>query len=42
MTSTETYSEARTHTVQAAADLYVVDSAEVQAVKAAWTAVSVS
>ena len=42
MTSTETYSEARAHTVQAATDLYGADSAEVQAVEAAWTAVSVS
>lgn len=42
MTSTETYSGARAHTVQAATDLYGADSAEVQAVEAAWTAVSVS
>jgi zinc metalloprotease ZmpA len=42
MTSTETYSEARAHTVQAATDLYGAGSAEVAAVEAAWTAVSVS
>jgi zinc metalloprotease ZmpA len=42
MTSTETYSEARAHTVQAATDLYGAGSPEVQTVEAAWTAVSVS
>jgi zinc metalloprotease ZmpA len=42
MTSTETYSEARGHTVQAATDLYGAGSPEVAAVEAAWTAVSVS
>ena len=42
MTSTETYSDARAHTIQAATDLYGDGSPEVQAVEAAWTAVSVS
>jgi zinc metalloprotease ZmpA len=42
MTSTETYSDARAHTIQAATDLYGEGSPEVQAVEAAWTAVSVS
>ncbi|UYM07491.1 M4 family metallopeptidase [Solicola gregarius] len=41
MVSTETYADAREHTVQAATDLYGEGSAEVQAVEAAWTAVSV-
>jgi len=41
MTSTETYAEAREHTVQAATDLYGAGSAEVTATEAAWTAVSV-
>ncbi|HYJ66341.1 MAG TPA: M4 family metallopeptidase [Nocardioidaceae bacterium] len=42
MTSTETYSDARAHTIQAATDLYGAGSPEVQTVEAAWTAVSVS
>src|SRR5699024_10100833 len=42
MVSTETYAQAREHTVQAATDLYGADSAEVTAVEAAWSAVSVS
>lgn len=42
MVSTETYAQAREHTVQAATDLYGDGSAEVKAVEAAWTAVSVS
>lgn len=42
MTSTETYAKARVDTVQAATDLYGAGSAEVAAVKAAWSAVSVS
>ena len=42
MTSTETYAEAREHTVQAATDLYGAGSPEAAAVKAAWSAVSVN
>ena len=42
MTSTETYAKARLDTVQAATDLYGASSTEVAAVKAAWSAVSVS
>jgi Zn-dependent metalloprotease len=42
MTSTETYAKARLDTVQAATDLYGASSPEVTAVKAAWSAVSVS
>ncbi|KQX72564.1 M4 family metallopeptidase [Aeromicrobium sp. Root472D3] len=42
MTSTETYARARLDTVQAATDLYGASSTEVAAVKAAWSAVSVS
>ena len=41
MTSTETYAEAREHTVAAATDLYGEGSAEVKGVEAAWTAVAV-
>lgn len=42
MTSTETYAKARLDTVKSATDLYGASSAEVAAVKAAWSAVSVS
>ena len=42
MTSTETYAKARLDTVSAATDLYGASSAEVQATKAAWSAVSVN
>ncbi|MET0821537.1 MAG: M4 family metallopeptidase [Aeromicrobium sp.] len=42
MTSTETYAKARLDTVKAATDLYGASSTEVAAVKAAWSAVSVS
>ncbi len=42
MTSNETYHYARLDTIDAATDLYGASSAEVAAVKAAWSAVSVS
>jgi Zn-dependent metalloprotease len=42
MTSTETYAKARLDTVSAATTLYGASSAEVAAVKAAWSAVSVN
>ena len=42
MTSTETYAKARLDTVAAATTLYGASSAEVAAVKAAWSAVSVN
>ena len=42
MTSTETYAKARLDTVSAATGLYGASSAEVSAVKAAWSAVSVN
>ncbi|WP_082582395.1 M4 family metallopeptidase [Aeromicrobium sp. Root236] len=42
MTSTETYAKARVDTVAAATTLYGASSPEVAAVKAAWSAVSVS
>lgn len=42
MTSTETYAKARVDTVRSATDLYGASSAEVAAVKAAWSAVSIS
>jgi len=42
MTSTETYAKARLDTVAAATTLYGSSSPEVAAVKAAWSAVSVS
>ncbi|WP_149562048.1 M4 family metallopeptidase [Streptomyces cacaoi] len=41
MTSTTDYADARRATVTAATDLYGADSAETQAVEAAWTAVNV-
>lgn len=42
MTSNETYAKARLDTVKSATDLYGASSTEVAAVKAAWSAVSVS
>ncbi|OEV00258.1 MULTISPECIES: M4 family metallopeptidase [Streptomyces] len=42
MTSTTDYADARKATVQSATDLYGADSAEVKAVKAAWTGVNVT
>jgi Zn-dependent metalloprotease len=42
MTSTTNYRQARTATVRAATDLFGADSAEVDAVEAAWTAVKVA
>lgn len=42
MTSTESYAKARLDTVSAASGLYGASSAEVAAVKAAWSAVSVN
>lgn len=42
MTSTETYANARAHSVSAATGLYGASSVEVTAVKAAWSAVSVN
>ncbi|MFJ6621371.1 M4 family metallopeptidase [Kitasatospora sp. NPDC091335] len=42
MTSTTTYKDARTASLNAASDLYKVNSAEYKAVAAAWSAVSVN
>ena len=41
-TSTETYPQARAHTLQAAADLFGAGSANYNAVAAAWSAVGVN
>ncbi|NED83620.1 M4 family peptidase, partial [Streptomyces sp. SID11233] len=42
MTSTTDYADAREATLSAAGDLYGADSAEYQAVDAAWAAINVS